>query len=326
MRNARFKSNTCVNRRDRRPGHVEQMANHQGDDVEWPTLALLGACYALWGLAVFGLAAWSPLAALPAVAVLIALHSSLTHEMMHGHPFRSEVANAMLMLPPLSLAIPYLRFKDLHLEHHRDEHLTDPYDDPESNFLDPAAWAALSRPMQRLLRFNNTLLGRMLVGPAIGLWTFWQGDWRRIRAGDRRVILGWALHLPPMLGVIGLVALSPMPVLAYLGAVYLGLSLLKIRTYLEHRAYEKARGRTVVIEDRGPLALLFLNNNFHVVHHMHPNVPWYRLPGLYAARRAHYLARNDGYRYSSYAEVFRSHFLTAKDPVPHPIWPVRKRD
>jgi fatty acid desaturase len=76
----------------------------------------------------------------------------------------------------------------------------------------------------------------------------------------------------------------------------------------------------VVIEDRGPLAFLFLNNNLHVVHHMHPRVAWYRLPALYRARADHYLARNDGYRYASYAEVFRRHFLRAKDPVPHPLW------
>ena len=76
----------------------------------------------------------------------------------------------------------------------------------------------------------------------------------------------------------------------------------------------------MIIEDRGPLALLFLNNNLHVVHHMHPEVPWYRLPALYAARRAHYLRRNGGYRYRSYTEGIRAHFLRAKDPVPHPLW------
>ena len=75
-----------------------------------------------------------------------------------------------------------------------------------------------------------------------------------------------------------LLAVGAMPVWAYLLAAYLGWSLLKIRTFLEHRAHEAARARTVIIEDRGPLALLFLNNNFHVVHHMHPGVPWYRLP------------------------------------------------
>ena len=69
------------------------------------------------------------------------------------------------------------------------------------------------------------------------------------------------------------------------------------------------------------MALLFLNNNLHVVHHMHPRVAWYRLPRLFAENRARYLRRNDGYYYRSYAEVFRKHFLRAKDPVPHPLWP-----
>ncbi|MFN4130930.1 MAG: hypothetical protein ACK4GC_14140, partial [Paracoccaceae bacterium] len=44
-----------------------------------------------------------------------------------------------------------------------------------------------------------------------------------------------------------------------------------------------------------------------------------RLPALYAANRNHYLRRNDGYVYRSYAQIFALHFLHAKDPVPHPL-------
>lgn len=54
---------------------------------------------------------------------------------------------------------------------------------------------------------------------------------------------------------------------------------------------------------------------------MHPKVPWYDLPALYEARRDHYLTRNQGYRYVSYADVFRRHFVRPKDPVPHPLFP-----
>jgi fatty acid desaturase len=72
--------------------------------------------------------------------------------------------------------------------------------------------------------------------------------------------------------------------------------------------------------------LLFLNNNLHVVHHMHPGVSWYKLPGLYAARREHYQRRNEAYVYKNYAEIFRQYLFKAKDPVPHPVWPVRKSD
>jgi fatty acid desaturase len=80
----------------------------------------------------------------------------------------------------------------------------------------------------------------------------------------------------------------------------------------------------VIIESRGPLSLLFLNNNFHVVHHMHPNVPWYRLPALYFSNRDHYLRRNEGYLYSNYTQIIREYLFRAKDPVPHPIFPVDK--
>ena len=80
------------------------------------------------------------------------------------------------------------------------------------------------------------------------------------------------------------------------------------------------RGRTVIIEDRGPLAFLFLNNNLHAVHHMHPTVSWYRLPGLYRTHQSRFLTANDGYRYDSYGEVFRHYFFCAKDPVAHPLW------
>jgi fatty acid desaturase len=289
--------------------------------VEGLTLGLILGCYGVWGLALFGLAGLSVPLAVVLLGVIIAFHASLSHEAIHGHPFASARLNALLMAPALALVVPYARFRDTHLAHHRDEHLTDPYDDPESNYLDPARWAGLSRPAKALLRANNTLVGRMVLGPVIGTLVWLRGDLAAIRAGDRGVIAGWLAHVPALALVLGLVRLSPMSLGAYALAAYLGLSLLKVRTFLEHRAHEKARARTVIIEDRGPLALLFLNNNLHVVHHMHPAVPWHRLPALYHANRDHYLRRNAGYRYPSYAQVFRQHLLRAKDPVPHPLWP-----
>ena len=231
----------------------------------------------------------------------------------------------MLVFPGITIYVPYLRFKDLHLQHHFDPALTDPYDDPESNFVDPAVWAKLPAFRRAVLRFNNTLFGRMALGPALSFQALVKGDLALILNGDSRVALGWALHLPGVALVAGwLLAVGTMPVWAYLAAAYLAWSLLKIRTYLEHRAHDAARARTVVIESRGPLAFLFLNNNFHVVHHMHPGLAWYRLPALYFANREHYLRRNDGYRFRNYTEIFRAFLFRAKDPVPHPIFPVDK--
>ena len=293
--------------------------------TEWPTIILFAVTYAVWFAGTTVLWSLSPWLAILVTGIAIGQLSSLTHEVLHGHPFRSQFWSEALVFPATGLFIAYLRFKDTHLQHHNDPALTDPYDDPESNFFDPAAWARLSAPMQVLLRFNNTLFGRMLIGPFVGTGIFLATDWRLALQGDRRVLLAWALHLPGLVLVFGwLWAVGQMPVWAYLVAVYIGTALLKIRTYLEHRAHEAARARTVIIESRGPLSLLFLNNNFHVVHHMHPAVAWYKLPGLYAARKDHYQRRNEAYIYRSYAEIFRRYLFTPKDPVPHPVWPVRK--
>ncbi|MBP7241906.1 MAG: fatty acid desaturase [Amaricoccus sp.] len=289
---------------------------------EWPTLALILATYAAWGGGVAFLSAISPWLGVPVVAVILTLHSSLQHEVIHGHPLPSRRLSEALVFPPLGIVVPYARFRDTHLAHHQDADLTDPYDDPETNYLDPALWSRLSRPARAVLCANNTLLGRVTLGPAIGTFVFVRDDLLRIRAGDRTLLGIWARHAIAAAAVLGFVAaFTAMPVSAYLLACYLALSVLKIRTYLEHQAHERARGRSVIIEDRGPLAFLFLNNNLHAVHHAHPQAPWYRLPALYAERREEWLRRNLGYRYDSYGEILRRHLLRRKDPVPHPLWP-----
>jgi fatty acid desaturase len=300
---------------------IRRLPDEYPQRVEWITLALFAFCVALWGLTVFVLAGVSMVLAAVVSCVALVLHGSLTHEVVHGHPLPSfRLSQALVVLNP-GLFIPYIRFRDTHLAHHLDANLTDPYDDPESNYHDPQVWAKLPRWRQWVLERNNTLLGRILIGPLVGQVAFMRGDWAAIRAGDRQVLKGWLWHLPSLVLVPMVVAMGVMPIWLYLLVCYAAMAVLKIRTFLEHQAHSLARGRTVVIEDRGPLAFLFLNNNLHVVHHMHPRVPWYRLPALYRADRDRYLRANEGYLFASYRAVFARHFLRAKDPVPHPLWP-----
>ena len=285
--------------------------------IEWPTVCLMILTYVVWGFALWVVAPWSIAMAVVLCALAITQHSSLQHEVLHGHPFGNARLNEASVWPALGLVIPYQRFRDTHLAHHKDANLTDPYDDPETNFFDPAIWDKIPTYWQRVLRFNNTLAGRMLIGPAIGTFTFIRYDLCRFHDEVRR---GWLAHIPAALTVLIFVWVSPMPIWSYLIACYLGLSILKIRTFLEHRAHDSHCGRTVVIDDQGPLALLFLNNNYHIVHHMNPTVPWYKLPGLYREKAQRFLEVNDGYHYTSYRQIFARYFLKAKDPVPHPLW------
>ena len=161
---------------------------------EWPTLALLVAVYGAFAV----LTLYAPL--LPSallvicLALVIAQHSSLQHEVLHGHPFKAPWLSDLTVFPALGLFVPYLRFKDTHLAHHYDANLTDPYDDPETNFLDQEIWERLPAPVRRLAELNNTLLGRMLFGPAISLALFYWGDLRAMLRGDGRVWRSYAEH------------------------------------------------------------------------------------------------------------------------------------
>ncbi|WP_026380496.1 fatty acid desaturase [Afifella pfennigii] len=289
--------------------------------AEWPTLALIFLCYLVWAGALFlhetlGLA----LTALLTVP-MVTLHASLQHEALHGHPSRSAALNEALVFLPLGLAYPYRRFKRLHLRHHRDETLTDPYDDPESYYYALADWRGLPAPLRRLLDFNNTLFGRLLIGPAVMLVGFYGAELRLARAGTERGLRkAWALHALGLALVLFFVLLfAAMPLWQYLLIAYGGLSLLSLRTFAEHQASESLGAQTVIVEG-GPLtALLFLNNNLHYVHHRHPRLAWYLLPRLYRAERAGFRAGNEGYVFAGYGDILRRYLFRRKTPVPHPF-------
>src|ERR1700754_1018073 len=94
--------------------------------VELPTLLLIFAVYGGWLAITF---AWArlPLAmSVPIAVLLITLHGSLQHEIVHGHPTRWFSLNRAFGMVPLSLWMPYERYRHTHRIHHNDERLTDP--------------------------------------------------------------------------------------------------------------------------------------------------------------------------------------------------------
>ena len=287
--------------------------------VEWPTVALIVACYAGWAAA--GLFLWPdyPIAAIAALTLAVALQSSLMHECAHGHPTRNSRLNEALVGAPIGLVYPYLRFKTLHLRHHADERLTDPFDDPESYYR--ALWRHEQLPewLRTLLKLNNTMVGRFIIGPAIANAGFFATEIKLIKEGDQAVRRAWLRHAAGLAIVLPVVVFAfGMPLWLYLVPVYIGQSFIAIRTFAEHQWSERPDGRTIIVE-RSPLALLFLNNNLHLVHHKAPTVAWYRLPALFRERRAEWLAMNDGYAYPNYLALLRDFAFKAKEPVVHPF-------
>ena len=174
--------------------------------VEWLTLGIVVIFYVLWlGLSAVAGTSSSPLLwwlAMAALAVVTTFHASLSHEALHGHPTRQAWINEALVFASVGLFIPYRRFRSLHLCHHANERLTDPYDDPESFYLAWRDWQDLPRAMQVLLRFNNMLAGRMIIGPALSLAAFYASEVRELRAGKRRILSDWLFHAAGLVPVI----------------------------------------------------------------------------------------------------------------------------
>jgi fatty acid desaturase len=288
--------------------------------VEWPTVALIIACYASWAGAAFFLWPTYPVLALVVLGFVLAMQSSLMHEAAHGHPTRKSLINELLVGLPIGLVYPFRRFKWLHLRHHADERLTDPFDDPESYYR--ALWhhGELPRALQLVLRANNTMIGRFVIGPPLATAGFVLTEAKMAIDGDRAARLGWALHGAGLLVVLPLVTfVFEIPLWLYvLVPVWLGQALISVRTFAEHQWSERPDGRTIIIE-RSLLSFLFLNNNLHLVHHKNPTVAWYRLPKLFRDRRAEWIAMNNGYVFSGYLALLKAYAFKPKEPVVHPV-------
>jgi len=288
--------------------------------IEWPTIFLIIACYAAWAGAGFLLWPEWPLASLAVLILTVAMQSSLMHECLHGHPTRNAVVNEALVGLPIGLVYPYRRFKALHLRHHADERLTDPFEDPESYYRALWQYEELPRVVRFMLAVNNTMIGRFFFGPLITNAGFISSEVKLMLDGDRVVRKAWLLHCLGLAVVLPIVVYGfGMPIWLYvLVPAWFGQSIISIRTFAEHQWSERPDGRTIIVE-RSPLSILFLNNNLHLVHHKMPTVPWYRLPALFRSRREEWLKMNGGYAYPNYFALLTDFAFKAKEPVPHPV-------
>ncbi len=99
--------------------------------------------------------------------------------------------------------------------------------------------------------------------------------------------------------------------------VYPSISLTHLRSFAEHRADDHSHLRTNVVEAGPVWSLLFLNNNLHVAHHMHPHVPWHQLPGLWRRMQSTSFSAGVVFR-GGYRQVIREYlfrpFITPEHP------------
>ncbi|HEX7110349.1 MAG TPA: fatty acid desaturase [Aestuariivirga sp.] len=302
--------------------HQTEIAAARPTQIEWPTVVLIILIYTTLATLMWLYDALPFWVIIPLAGYLIALHGSLQHEALHGHPTRNAALNELLVAINFSLNFPYQRYRKLHLIHHNDENLTDPTLDPESYYLLPDEWAKLPAPLKQLYTINNTLAGRMILGPIIGTVRFWSSEFLAIMRGDMAIAKAWAWHIPACAITLAYAYfICGIPLWAYLVMfAWPGISFSLVRSFCEHQAVADLGERTIVVESSPLLSLMFLNNNLHLPHHLKPRMAWYELPAYYQAEREQLLQRNHGYLMHGYREIFSKYFFKPKEPVayPHP--------
>ncbi len=299
--------------------NTAERADRVGTGVEWPTVVLAIAVHGSWLAIVLTHAAVPWWATTVALAIVLAWHGSLQHEVIHGHPFSNRRANDALGSIPLSPRLPYQAYRRYHLQHHASPSLTDPLDDVESYYFTPEAWNRLSRTGRWIAVAHATLLGRMILGPPREIFIVWRWQFREIRNGDRALARWWATHLIACLAlgafVVGAVG---MPIWNYLGAIYLGHGVSLVRSFCEHRWVSGSDSRSAVVRSGPFFSLVFLNNNLHHTHHARPGTPWYRLPALAVSIESDRAAAEGAGLYAGYLDVARRHLVRPMDVLVHP--------
>ncbi len=289
--------------------------------IDFPTIAVAAGVYGSFGLLTWFYAALPWWFVAVAGGYTVCLHGSLQHEAVHGFPTSRRWLNTLLVAPSLWLWLPYTLYRETHLKHHRDERLTCPIDDPESNYVSPEAWQEMHPLHRRLREAMGTLAGRLVLGPPHAACRVWLTMLRKIREGDAKHIRHWLLHLPGAGAVIvWVVAICGIPIGEYvLLFAYPGLSLTLLRSFAEHRAKQPVAGRTAITEAGPVMSLLYLNNNLHALHHAEPGLAWHRRPRRYREREDDILAANGRYRFKGYGELFRRYLLVRMEPAVHPL-------
>ncbi len=250
--------------------------------IAWPTLAL--AAVALAGFVTVLVAALSGSLSLAVALPLNTLFAFVTftpmHDASHKAVGRAGLLNAVVgRLAALPLAAPFGAFRYVHLEHHKHTNETDG--------SDPDMYSGTGPRLLLPLRWLTQDLHYYVVYA------------RNLRRHRRSEVVEVVLTLAAVYGTIAALGLSGLAVevaFAWLLPARLAIGLLAFSfDYLPHAPYVATRKQdryraTRVFEHRA-LTPLLLSQNYHLVHHLYPAVPWYRYGRVWFAKRAELLSK-----------------------------------
>jgi ring-1,2-phenylacetyl-CoA epoxidase subunit PaaE len=255
--------------------------------LAWPTALLYVATLGLFALEMYGLlaAGWSPWLTVPMGAAVTFLMFSVLHESTHHAISTNTRLNNFfghVSVPFVVAWAPFPLVKFIHIEHHRNTN--------EAKTIDPDAWCDEGPWWQKPFRWAT-----------IDIWyvVFYA---RRLADRPRRESIPTIVFAVAVLGSFAALAANGLGdelLYAYLIPQRIGLLILAWWfDYLPHHGLsttqrqDKYQATRVRVGGEGILTPLFLYQNYHLVHHLHPSVPFYRYIRAWRRNEQAYLDRN----------------------------------
>lgn len=249
--------------------------------MAWPTLVLSLVVTSLWlGSTVLALTGAIPMG-LAVLLNIVAAFGAFTpmHDASHRSVSSTPTVNAVVgRLSSLLLLAPFPAFRWVHLEHHK--HTNEPEHDPDywsgkgPTWMLPLRW--LSQDLHYYVLYFEAL------------------DRRPVR--ERREVLSSLVLFYGAAVALALAGYLIPVVLLWLVPARLATAMLAFSfDYLPHRPHritsKQDRYRATHILADPWLTPLFLYQNYHLIHHLYPGVPFYRYARVFDAQQAELVAK-----------------------------------
>ena len=267
--------------RDVRPAPAPLKAALRVPVLAWPTLLLTALAFSAWGLAVWSVATdrlamgWGMLLSTAALYVLF----TPMHDAAHQSISRSGWVNGLIgRLCCTAMLGVFVGFRYIHLEHHR--HTNEVGKDPDLWSGQGPRWTLPLRWLTQDLYYHVYFAKKIAARPT----------------AER-----WEVVLTATLLIGGVVALLSSPwawwtLCLWIVPLKLAFTLLSFSfDYLPHIPHQIPASvdpyRATLARPHPVLRWLLLQQNLHVVHHLHPAAPFYRYAEIWRLRREALIAK-----------------------------------
>ena len=231
-----------------------------------PTLLMFLAAVALVIISTTGFFCWNWPNWVTFSANVLALHlaGTVIHDASHNVAHRDRIMNAVLGHgSALLLGFAFPVFTRVHMQHHAN--VNDPKNDPD--------------------HFVSTFGPLWLIAPRFfyhEFYFFQRRLWRKLE------LLEWFLSRLTVALVVALAAhfgyMEYVMHYWFCPALVVGIALGLFFDYLPHRPFhETNRWKNARVYPSPILNILILGQNYHLIHHLWPSIPWYKVQPAYHA-------------------------------------------